>query len=156
MSTLDTYANANRNSGILFAAAYPANNSVIYQSFTTPNDGQNYKLTSATVMMEKMGSSTGTFQMEIYAHTGTYGTTSAPTGSALATSNEVADTAITLDSFADVTFTFSGANQIILTPNTHYVFAVKMLTASAAAYFAIGVDSSSPTHAGNAGTWTSA
>lgn len=151
MVVLDTYSITNRDTGTLMAP-YPGNNGLVYQSFTTPDDGVNYKLTTATAALMKGGGATFTCQAEIYAHTGVYGTSSAPTGAALATSAVLTESSVTTD-YSDVNFTFSGANQIILTPNTHYVLAIKMLTGS---YLSAGYDGSSPTHGGNAGLWTSA
>jgi hypothetical protein len=152
MTVLDSYAFTNYSSDYSFAA-YPADNGAFYQSFTTPNDGVSYKLTSLTLRTPKGVGATGTFQIEIYAHTGTYGTSSAPTGSALATS-EVNDQDDISATTGENIFTFSGANQITLTPNTHYVFVVKCLTLSGT--IGLELDSTTPTHAGNAGAWTSA
>lgn len=66
----------------------------------------------------------GTIWAEIYASTGTFGTTMIPTGSALATSETVDATTIVND-YSVTTFKFSGANRITLTDNTHYVVVVR-------------------------------
>jgi hypothetical protein len=153
MTVLDSYSVSNYSSDGSFAA-YPSDNGAFYQSFTTPNDGVSYKLTSITLYMPKGTGATGTFQVEVYAHTGVYGTSSATTGSALATSEVNDQDDISSDSNAACVFTFTGANQITLTPNTHYVFVVKCLTLSGT--IALSLDSTTPTHAGNAGSWTSA
>lgn len=153
MTVLDSYDISNRNTyGGL--SAYPANLGAYYMSYITLNDGQNYKLTSIAVPLAKQAGSVCTFQVEVYAHTGTYGTTSAPTGSALATSDVLSESDIGTG-WAMISFPFSGAQQITLSPNTHYVLVVKCLTTNVYNP-SIGIDSSSPTHAGNAGTWTSA
>lgn len=62
-------------------------------------------------------------RVEIYAHSGTYGTSSLPTGSILAVSDEIdPDTLST--SLAEVTFNFTGANRITLGNGTRYCFVV--------------------------------
>ena len=60
---------------------------------------------------------TGNVIVYLYAHTGTYGVNGKPTGSPLATSDPIlASTLPTTQQL--VTFTFSGANRIILSSNT--------------------------------------
>ena len=63
-----------------------SNNFVGYgQSFTTT--GSVLKLSSCKFYLVKVGSQTGAMYAKVYAHSGTYGTSSIPTGSALATSD---------------------------------------------------------------------
>lgn len=66
----------------------------------------------------------GSVFVSVYAHTGTYGTSSTPTGSALATSDSIAITSFTTTP-TETTFTFSGANKISLSSDTYYTFVVQ-------------------------------
>lgn len=88
----------------------------IGQSFT----GANGVLNSCKFYLKKLGTYTGNLTAQIYEHSGTYGTTSIFTGTALATSDNF--DATTLDtSFSLVTFTFSGDNKISLTETKYEV-----------------------------------
>jgi hypothetical protein len=58
-------------------------------------------------------------QIDIYAHSGTYGTSSIATGSALATSDVIASSDLPAD-YEWITFTLSGANQITINKTTAY------------------------------------
>ena len=89
------------------------------QSFT----GDGGTLNSSKFYLEKRELPTGNIVSKVYAHSGTFGTSSVPTGSALATSDNV--DVSTLGLLALVTFTFSGANKITLTNGTKYVVTVE-------------------------------
>src|SRR4051794_23390494 len=103
MATLiDSYSETNKsNISFVYTANY------LGQSFT----GTGLAIGSAQWYMRKSGSPSGNLVAKIYAHSGTYGTNSLPTGVALATSDVVNSTTLPT-SFTLVTFTFSGANQI--------------------------------------------
>jgi len=141
MATIvDSYSESNHDSGY----GYPCG-----QSFT----GNGSILDSAKVFTSREGSPSGNCYIKIYAHSGTFGTSSVPTGSALATS-DVRD-ASTLTSYGLSTFTFSGAERIRLINNTHYV----MVFDYSGTDLSIGGDMTSPTHDGNYcgyynGSWT--
>ena len=123
----------------------------IAQSFT----GTNNDLTWASFMLRKNNSPTGNIYAKLYAHTGTYGTSSEPTGSALATSTAI--------SLADIT---SGGGLVIfefltpytLTNGTKYTITIESTDCDSINY--VGVQSKfSGTHAGNlakysSGSWT--
>ena len=87
--------------------------------------GQSFSNTSASVLnscrfkLQKSASPTGYIYVNIYAHTGTYGTTGLPTGSALATSDGV-DASTISTTATEYTFTFSGTNKINLSASTYY------------------------------------
>jgi hypothetical protein len=98
-----------------------------YASGTHYYGGQSFKnlaqpmiLTSIKVSLAKVLSPSGNSYVKVYAHSGTYGTSSVPTGSALATSDPY-DVAGLTTSEQFITFTFSGANQITLSTSTYYV-----------------------------------
>lgn len=67
----------------------------------------------------------GVVSARVYAHSGTFGTSSVGTGSALATSTTMAVSALPASGSTTVTFfDFTGANQITLTQGTNYVVVV--------------------------------
>lgn len=127
--------------------------STIGQSFT----GDGGTLNSAKFYLQKDGSPTGNLYAKIYAHSGTFGTSSVPTGSALATSDAVDASTISTSS-ALVTFTFTGANKITLTNATKYVVVFENSVSSFPNYILAYRDGVSPTHSGNysfySGSWT--
>ncbi len=86
------------------------------QSFTNTNS---ILLRNCQFYLEKQGSPTGNAVAQIYTHSGTYGTSSIPTGSPLATSNTF-NVATLPTSPQLITFTFSGANKINLLAATYY------------------------------------
>lgn len=95
---------------------------------------------------------------KVYAHTGTWGTSGKPNGSALATSANVAGTAFP-EANGLVAFTFSGANKITLAKGTHYVLTCEYASGTGTDYISILTDHSSPYHDGNgctlvSTTWT--
>ena len=126
----------------------------IGQSFTPSADGY---LSTAKFYIAKSGSPTGSAVAKVYAHTGTYGTSSKPTGTALATSDNFDPSTLTA-SYVVTSFTFSGANQILLSSGVNYVVTLEW-PGSAGATILVGCDNSSSSHAGNssdsslAGVW---
>lgn len=133
-SIVDSYSESNQVSDT---------SSVVGQSFT----GDGSTLDKAVFYLKKSGSPTGSIVAKIYAHSGTFGSTGVPSGSALATSDSV-DPAALSTSFALVDFTFSGANKITLTAATKY-FVTFEHSLSFPNYVLIGRDTTSPSHAGN-------
>ena len=99
--------------------------------------GQGGTLISAQFSIQKQGTPTDNLYAEVYAHTGTFGTTGLPTGAVLATSDNVDGSTLTT-SLAPVVFPFSGGNQITLTENTSYVVVVRRVTPSGNYYFVGG------------------
>ena len=88
------------------------------QSFT----GQQGFLSKATFNLRKFGSPTGNIVARLYAHSGTFGSSSVPTGSPLATSDPVLASSLTT-SFADVEFGFN--EYYVMTADTKYVIVVE-------------------------------
>ncbi len=92
---------------------------------STQNGGQCFtpsvtaNITSASMFLKKNASPSGDFVFNIYATTGTYGSTCTPTGSALATSSATSSSGLTT-SYATTTLTFTGGNSITLTSGTNY------------------------------------
>lgn len=114
------------------------------QSFT----GNGKTLDSCKFYLSKTGSPTGNAVAKIYAHSGTFGTNSVPTGSALATSDNLDVSGVT-GSFALYTLLFSGANRITLANGTNYCLVIEYTGGDASNYISSAQDSTSPTHAGN-------
>jgi hypothetical protein len=114
----------------------------------------------ATVSLKKVLAPTGTLNVMIYAHSGTYGTSSIPTGAALATSDDYDVSLLTVGTYTDVTVNFSGANRITLSASTNYVVAVEYTGGDATNYVHVEGDATG-THSGNqsdetATVWTAA
>lgn len=142
LTTIDSYSETNQDS---LVSTYTANKEYYGQSFNA--GGSNIILNEAQFYLKKVGSPTGNLVAYIYAHTGTFGSTGKPTGSALATSDNF-DISTLTTSLALTTFNFSGANEIQLTAGTNY-FVVVRSTGDSSNYLQIGVDASSQTHSGN-------
>lgn len=120
------------------------------QSFTTPNDGVSYVLNSCKFYLKKVGSPTGNATAYLRTHSGTYGTSSLPTGAVLATS-DVLDVSTLTTSYALVEINFSGANQYTMAPNTQYIIEIFYEGGTyPGTLISVGRDGSSPAHSGNA------
>lgn len=111
--------------------------------------GNGRKIASVQFQLSKTGSPTGNATVSVYAHSGTFGTSSVGTGSALATSSTL--DVSTLDGTYTLTeFTFSGDNAILLEAGTPYVVVLEYSGGDISNNVNLGVDTSSPTHEGNA------
>ena len=150
-SIADSYSETNQNTTSSTSSTTVATG----QSFT----GDGNSLYSAKFYIEKTGSPTGNLTAKVYAHTGTYGTNSIGTGSVLATSDNF-DISTLTTSFQVKELLFSGVNRIPLSSSTKYVV---VLDASGITFsggtLVMGIDSTSPTHAGNflqliSGAWS--
>jgi len=93
------------------------------ESFRTPNDGISYYLTSAKFRLKKTGSPTGTVSAKLYAHQGTFGDTSTPTGAALAVSTNTFGSSDVTTSFLEYEWLFDGTYQMAV--NTEYVITIE-------------------------------
>ena len=126
-------------------------NSVCY-SANSPNGqsttGNGLPLAMVKFYLSKKGTITGTCYAKLYAHTGTFGSsTGKGTGDALAISEGVNVSTLT-ESNTLVNFYFTGSNAIELINGTHYVIAVSFNGGDLDNCIQIGVDSSSPSHNG--------
>jgi hypothetical protein len=157
MAVCDSYSESNRSfDQILTGTEFAGGRPNWGQSFT----GNGAVLDKATFYLKKVGSPTGNATAIIYAHSGTFGTSSVGTGSALATSATL-DVSTLTTSYALKDFTFSGGNKITLTNGTNYVVVVNYAGGDGFSnYVHVGVDNSSSSHGGNqvertgAGVWT--
>jgi hypothetical protein len=112
------------------------------------NDSIRY-LNSCKFYLKKVGSPTGNAYAKLYAHSGTFGSSSTGTGEAIATSGAV-DVSTLGTSYSLIEFTFTGANKILLSADTNYVIVVSYYGTDSSNYISIGSDESSPVHSGNA------
>lgn len=140
---VDSYSESNYSSS--YGSGGDVNNyNFLSQSFT----GNGGVLQSVVLYLKKSGLPTGNATVSIYAHSGTYGTSSVPTGSALATSDNF-DISTLTTSFALVTFTFTGAEKITLTNGTYYCLVLENSNGDNGNYVLMGMDGTAPTHSGN-------
>lgn len=119
---IDSYAFSNANQ----SAQFYSGRFGYAQSFT----GNGNILGTVVLYLGKKGSPTGIATANIYNITGSFGSTSIPTGAALATSDgiEVSNLPISTGAQAQqvaITFDFTGANQITLTNGTNYCVALE-------------------------------
>lgn len=134
---VDSYSESNKDNNFIM----PTNYSDIGQSFTVSKAG---KLSRCQFYLSKSSSPSGNILAKLYAHSGTYGTSSITTGAALATSDAIVASTVGAG-YALITFTFSGANQYPLALGYYCI----NCNYSGAAAINIGEDESSPGHGGN-------
>lgn len=143
VTLLDSYDSSYYDSNVFIENA--ENGSYLGQSFLNPTLAY---LDSVKFMLAKSNSPTGNAVVRIYEMIGTFGTDSKPTGSPLATSENF-DVSTLTTSVALVTFSFIGANQIILNADSHYVAVIEYTGASGANHVILGVDFTTLTADGN-------
>lgn len=105
-------------------------------------------LNSVVLYLRKAGLPIGNIYVNIYAHSGVYGTSSLPTGLSLAVSDPIDISTLSLSDELK-TFTFSGANKITLTDGTYYVLTVTCSSLDTTNRLWVSIDQNSPTHSGN-------
>lgn len=153
---LSSYSESNQDS---LANLGDGTTTGVAQSFATPAATANTNsigcFASAKFYLKKVGSPTGNAVAKLYAHSGTFGSSSVPTGGALATSNNVDVSSLT-GTLTLTNFVFSTWYQF--TAGTNYVIAIEYSGGDASNYVQVGYDASSPGHAGNkstlSGTWS--
>jgi hypothetical protein len=139
VATCDSYDFTNNNTyGYLDITG-----AALGQSFT----GDGGTLSSANMSIFKVGSPTGNVVIKIYNHSGTYGTSSVPTGTPIATSDNV-DASTLSTSSTGTSFNFSGSNKIILEDGVYYCLVITY-DGDSTNKVAVSFDSTSPTHDGN-------
>lgn len=118
----------------------------VTQSFHLPNEAT---LDTLYMYCGKTGSPTGSLYVKIYAHSGTYGTSSVPIGSALATSDAKDVSTIPSSGYSSSLLAFTGENRITLESDTDYIYSVEY-TGDVSNYVRVLVtNSTSATHSGN-------
>lgn len=143
VSIIDSYSESNQTGAF---APQGSGSPYVGQSFTNTSE---CTLDSCAFLLKKNASDpTGDISTYVYAHTGTYGTSSKPTGSPLATSNVINISSVTTD-YLLYTFNFSGQNRITLSADTKYVVVLKYAGSGGVNPLLVGTDSSPTTHSGN-------
>lgn len=100
--------------------------------------------------LKKVGSPTGGAVCKLYTHSGTFGTSSVPTGVAISISNTF-DVSTLTTSYQTIKFTFPW--NYPLASATNYCIALEYSGGDASNYVQAGYDASSPTHGGNKSTY---
>lgn len=118
------------------------------QAFTV---GIGAALGTCKFFLKKTSSPTGNAVATLYDMSGTFGFDAIPSGEALATSDNFDVSALTT-SFALITFTFSGANQYVMSNEINYCIAIEFSGGDGGNNVNVGSDSSAPSHPGNAST----
>jgi hypothetical protein len=119
------------------------------QSFTTGGAGN---LAVVSFNLRRNSTQTGTVCAKIYAHSGTFGTSSVPTGAALATSASIDISLISNASFNQVNFQFNTGGMVALSGATNYVAVVELTSTGGSGGVTVQTDAS-PAHAGNGSTY---
>lgn len=149
-SDLSSYSETNQDSLLNLDNATVG----VSQSFTTPaataNTNARGCFARAAFYLKKIGTPAGNIVAKLYAHSGTFGASSIPTGAALATSDSVVASSLTT-SLALVSFVFPAA-WYQFAANTNYVIALEY-TGTATDYVQVGYDASAAGHAGNKATY---
>jgi len=140
----DSYPESNVTGYIEMSDIDPTHYNGVGQSIT----GDGRTLDSIEFYLRKTGVPTGNAYAKVFAHSGVFGTSSVPTGAALATSNPI--DVSTIDTNPElIKFAFSGANRIALADGTNYVVTVEYDNgAYGVDSIGVGIDAS-PSHAGN-------
>lgn len=136
-------------------ALYSGSTVGIAQSFTTPaataNTNARGCFSHVAFQLKKVGSPTGNVVAKIYAHSGTYGASSVPTGAALATSNAI-DASALGTSYTWWDFTFPASSWYQFAANTQYVVALEYSGGDGSNYVHVGYQASGA-HGGNKATY---
>ena len=132
------------------------NATIIGQSQSFANGTSNQFATRVRVNLRKFGLPTGDITAVLYAHSGTFGTSSIPTGAALATSNAY-DASILTTTYVEYEFAFTTPYEMVA--STQYVVAIEHAVIDGSNYIEVDGLASSGSHAGNraqnvAATWT--
>lgn len=152
-SLLSSYSETNDDGAQLLLGVHPsadADVSASGQCFPiTP--AFNARLTSCKFNMAKIGAPVGVLRAGLYEITGTIGVDAKPTGSELATSNDVAMASLNPVARQLVTFTFPFP-YYMMDHNKDYcivVYVYSATTLDGANYVSVGHDTSAPSHVGN-------
>ena len=133
-----------------------ANATIIGQSQSFANGVNAQYLTRVRARMKKTGSPTGNLTAKLYAHSGTFGTSSIPTGAALATSVNF-DVATLTTAYVEYEIAFT--TQFEMLASTNYTIALEHAVIDGSNFVSIQGLATTGTHAGNraqlvSSTWT--
>jgi hypothetical protein len=139
VSILDSYSESLQNDYEILSVG---NTQGQCQSFTSPGA----TITSCKFFLQRGGSPTGNITANIYAHSGTFGTSSLPTGSPLATSTAIDVSTIGDGIFYLITFTFPTP---LVTTAGYYCVTVEFPDGDSENYIWVGNVNNGHSHAGN-------
>lgn len=122
----------------------------IAQSFA----GVNGTWSSVLVKLSKLGAPTGNITCFLYAHSGTFGSSSIPTGAPLATSEPVDIASIVAGS--DFVYKFRFLDEFLLVGGTEYVFSIEYTGGDGANHLIVRYDTTVNTPTGNKSTLAAA
>lgn len=132
------------------------NATIIGQSQSFANGVNAQFCTRARFSLRKVGSPTGAITCKLYAHSGTFGSSSIPTGAALATSVTL-EAALLTTAYLEYEFAF--LTQALMAASTNYTITVEHAVIDGSNYIEVEGLATSGTHAGNraqlvTATWT--
>ena len=147
---IDSYSESNQTSTLILH-----NGNITKDGQTFLGDGRT--LDNCKFLFKKRISPAGNAVVKIYAHSGTFGIDGVPTGSALATSENL-DVSTLTTNFQLVTLNFIGANRIVLANGTPYCISVEYSGGDISNCLELGDDNTFLTHHGNSiyyqsGSW---
>ena len=143
---MENYATSNQDG----TTALNDTNVGVGQSFNSGAFTPPRTLSSTEWYLSKTGTPTGNAVARLYAHSGALGSTSVPTGAALATSEPV-DVSTLTGSLVLTDFDFK--DEFDFATNTDYVFVIEYSDGTSGNFVNVGDDGSAPTHAGNMSTF---
>ena len=145
LTVIDSYGTANGSDYVSLYDIHPsaAGISATGQSFTNTYTG---RLGSVSFYLMKNGNPNAGLYAQLFTHSGTYGSSSVPTGVALATSAYVACADVT-GGYTLISFVFSGANQYIMQAGTKYC--IMLYRTGTVDEVWVRTDNTAPTHGGN-------
>ncbi|MHC1728059.1 MAG: hypothetical protein AB9866_18995 [Syntrophobacteraceae bacterium] len=126
---------------------------------TTTMAGQSFLgkygyLNSTTWYLAKSVNGTGTIVAKLYAHSGTFGSSSLPTGDPIAISDPIDISSLSID-YSLVTFYFPG---VVLIQDINYVMVLEYTIGAESSNVKVGLDTTTSGHAGNgmkySGSWS--
>lgn len=124
-------------------ALYAGNEIALAQSIT----GDGNSLVACRFYLKKTGAPPGNVRANLYDHSGSFGTTSVPTGGPLASATPISASTLTT-SFAAYDFIFP-ASLYTLVAATNYCIEVEYSEGSVTDYVSVAYDNASSTHPGN-------
>jgi len=119
------------------------------QSFHVTNKAN---LASGIFYGMKSGLPTGNAVAKLYAHSGTFGTSSVPTGDALATSGNFDVSTVSDSDYSSMEFTFSTPYE--MQADTNYVMVLEFAGGDGNNVLYVGLDHVSPAHSGNMSSYS--
>jgi phage minor structural protein len=122
---------------------YSTGNNIVAQSFT----GKSGYLKSAKFYLKKFSYPTGNAVAKLYAHSGTFGISSVPTGAALATSSNFDVSTLSRTSLQLINFDFDGTYELI--DGTKYCISIEYSGGDSSHFIYACIDNTYLEHAGN-------